>query len=128
MKKRLRTVLFIASLILALGLLYLILYRCFDFRIPCIFYEITGWSCPGCGLTRAAGALSRFAFSEALGYNPMFPVYILYVGWYFGNYALRYLRGDKNPTEFGPTWVHVAALVLTLAFGVLRNLLPIDTI
>ncbi len=36
----------------------------------CPFKLLTGWPCPGCGMTRALWALAGFRFSEALAYHP----------------------------------------------------------
>ncbi len=128
MKKPFIRLLWIALLIFIVGLVYLILFRVFGFALPCMFHEWTGFNCPGCGLTRAVGAVSRFAFIEALGYNPMLPVYVLYSGWFAGTASVRYLKGKEDPLLFGPQWLHIAMLTLTILFGILRNLLPLDII
>ena len=38
--------------------------------IPCPFHELTGVSCPGCGMTRACVALSRAEFPAAWSLHP----------------------------------------------------------
>ncbi len=35
----------------------------------CTFHTITGYNCPGCGMTRASIALARFQVVESLKYN-----------------------------------------------------------
>jgi hypothetical protein len=43
-------------------------------RLPfwgCTLREMTGWPCPGCGLTRAADHLSHFNFAGAWDANPL---------------------------------------------------------
>lgn len=43
-------------------------------RLPfwgCAFREMTGWPCPGCGLTRAADRVSHFNFAGAWDANPL---------------------------------------------------------
>ena len=43
-------------------------------RLPfwgCAFREMTGWPCPGCGLTRAADRLSHLNFAGAWDANPL---------------------------------------------------------
>ena len=39
------------------------------FDITCMFLEIFGVPCPGCGMTRAALSLLRFDFTGAIRYN-----------------------------------------------------------
>ncbi len=36
----------------------------------CTWRRLTGWSCPGCGLTRSFIALVRFDVRQAWSYNP----------------------------------------------------------
>ena len=40
--------------------------------IKCVFYQLTGLYCPGCGSGRAIHALFQGQFSEAFGYNILF--------------------------------------------------------
>ena len=40
------------------------------FLPPCLFHTLTGFSCPGCGCTRAVIALLRGDFLQSLCYNP----------------------------------------------------------
>ena len=39
--------------------------------IPCIWRTLTGYPCPGCGLTRALGSISTLDFNSALHFNPI---------------------------------------------------------
>ena len=120
--KRLCRMVLLALGVLAAGLLYLVLVRWTGFGIPCLFHEVTGLQCPGCGLTHAAVALSRGEIAAAMAYNPMLPVYGLYGGWMVLCGGIRYWRGDPNPMMFGPNRVHIAMLVLVIGFWILRNI------
>ncbi|WP_129019723.1 DUF2752 domain-containing protein [Edaphocola flava] len=42
-----------------------------SFHIPCLFKTLFGISCPGCGITRAIGALFQGNVQEAWQYNPL---------------------------------------------------------
>lgn len=68
-RKRLIHTLKIALEILVCLVLYIGIYLLTDHGIPCVFRMITGLQCPGCGMTRALGALARGNLAEAVGYN-----------------------------------------------------------
>lgn len=55
-------------------------------ELPCVIRSVTGWICPGCGMSRAWLAALRLDWRGAFFYHPMFwsvpifAVYILYDG------------------------------------------------
>ncbi len=52
-----------------------------EFGITCIFKNFLGFSCPGCGMTRACLSALRLDFNTAFSYHRMFwsvPVLIAY--------------------------------------------------
>ena len=89
----------------------------------CLFYELTGLYCPGCGSGRAALALLRGRVGEAFGHNalamlflPPCAVLLLreYLRFVFPGLGLR-------PTVL-PARAGRISLALILIFWVLRNL------
>ncbi len=38
--------------------------------IPCIWRSLTGYPCPGCGLTRSLASISEFQIIESIRFNP----------------------------------------------------------
>lgn len=38
--------------------------------IPCVWRSLTGYPCPGCGLTRAFAAISEFNIVDSIRFNP----------------------------------------------------------
>ena len=38
--------------------------------IPCIWRSLTGYPCPGCGLTRAFASISNFNIIDSIRFNP----------------------------------------------------------
>src|SRR5215207_11030523 len=88
----------------------------------CPLYSITGFACPGCGLTRGFHALFHGDILTALDYNAMLPFFALLVG--FGLAAMVYyaVKGRRIPVNlFHPNalWTF---MILLLVFGVARNL------
>jgi hypothetical protein len=82
--------------------------------IPCVFHEITGLYCPGCGMTRTTLAMLNMDVYQALRYNPLvftlIPLYLAYM------VAVR-----NGKVKFGKT-IMLTMLALTLLFGLLRNI------
>ena len=91
--------------------------------LVCLFYELTGLYCPGCGAGRAAIALLHGHIREALGHNPLLFLLGVPCGVLL---ALEYLRfvfpGLGLRKAVLPAWAGDAALGLILAFWLLRNL------
>ncbi len=51
-------------------------------RSPCIFRNVTGLPCPGCGMTRGFTAMSRGQFEAAVRANPLSPAaYVFAIGY-----------------------------------------------
>ena len=73
MRKR---ILKIYGCILALGIPYLIWLLLTGIRIPCLFYEATGYPCPAFGTTRMFLSLARLDLRAAFGWNPPMLVFL----------------------------------------------------
>lgn len=43
----------------------------------CAFHNLTGWPCPGCGLTRAWVSMAHGQFANALVWHPLGPILFL---------------------------------------------------
>jgi hypothetical protein len=91
---------------------------------PCIFYELTGLYCVGCGTGRAALSVLRLDLLSAFRYNPLMfilsPVliyYVLkkYVSFVFGKDILPFpkIRAD---------WIGTILVIIVIAFWILRNI------
>lgn len=94
----------------------------------CAFRSVTGWWCPGCGLTRATHHLLRGDVTQALGHNALVvPVLaMLVLTWGAWLMATRGLR---------PPWVHLVAVpawfglaIVAVAFAIVRNLDSFDAL
>ena len=91
-----------------------------SFSIPCLFHELTGLYCPGCGITRMIFSILQFDFYQAFRWNiflfiliPIFLGYgiVYYVDWIF----------DKTPPVL-PNWFWNILLFSAILFGILRNI------
>jgi hypothetical protein len=86
---------------------------------PCIFHQVTGLDCPGCGTQRALHQLLHGNIIAALRLNAMFVLSLPLVAWFGPRWILRMSRGQPTPLNARWLWFYVAAW---LAFGLLRNL------
>src|SRR5436190_8816931 len=88
----------------------------------CPLYSLTGFACPGCGLTRGFHALFHGDVLKALDLNALIPVWAVIFGYAFVSLTLLGVRGRGLPTwPIGPKVLYGFITVLVL-FGVLRNL------
>ncbi|MWV46306.1 DUF2752 domain-containing protein [Paenibacillus sp. HJL G12] len=99
----------------AAGLLYLKVWLpVTHIHVPCIFHELTGLYCPGCGITRVVLSLLSLDVVQAFRYNPLvftlIPLYTMY--------GIAHKRKRKRIGNA----IMAVMLILTLAFGLLRNL------
>src|SRR5687768_6737035 len=88
----------------------------------CPLYSLTGFACPGCGLTRGFHALFHGDILTALDYNALLPFFALLIGFGFVSLVVFALKGRRlslNPLHPNALWVF---FVLLLVFGVTRNL------
>lgn len=89
----------------------------------CVFYELTGRYCPGCGSGRAARALLRGDLAAAFGHNALaFLLGLPCAGMLLWEYLRLVFPGLGLKRVRLPGWAEMAAFVLILVFWLLRNL------
>ncbi len=88
----------------------------------CPFHALTGLNCPGCGLTRSFHALFQGDVLTALHFNALLPVYLLLFLYLFVSLGLILIRGRGLEFRKFSARIIYGFLVLTLVFGVVRNL------
>jgi hypothetical protein len=108
---------------LGAALLYFFPPDRYGFYPRCPVYALTGWECPGCGMTRALAALVRGHATEASHWNPLvFAVVPGAIAWF----AVAWRRAMKGEPQ---TWPRVSSVQLGVAIAALavftvgRNLL-----
>ena len=110
----------IAIVLFLLFLLYYFLNQRYSFSIPCLFHEITGLYCPGCGITRLLFSLLQLDFLNAFKSNPLiFVLIVLYIGYLLLKIVLKI---TKNKEITIPNYVYYILLVIVILFGVVRNI------
>jgi hypothetical protein len=87
----------------------------------CLFHQLTGWNCPGCGGTRAAHELLHGHLLRALHDNALLVLVLAALaGWSVRLLAQRMRRQPVALTV--PASVGWILILVTLAFTGLRNL------
>jgi Protein of unknown function (DUF2752) len=88
----------------------------------CPFHRLTGWWCPGCGMTRGFHHLLTGDVVGALGSNLFLPVVVLFGGWLWLSSLWPALTGRRLVAlRRVPEWAWVALAALAVMYGVLRN-------
>ena len=91
----------------------------------CLFYESTGFYCPGCGSARAARALLHGDWKGAFRYNLLLiPLGIPAGVTFLHEYIRLVFPGLQLKPVFIPQWIATGILVLVVLFWILRNLAP----
>ncbi len=90
--------------------------------IPCMFHQITGFYCSGCGASRALRSILHFDFYQALRYNAIFTLCLPLFTVYFTSLSFSYIRFGKDriseKISMKIIYIFVAA---ALIYGILRN-------
>jgi hypothetical protein len=88
----------------------------------CPLYVLTGFACPGCGLTRGFHAFFHGDILTALHFNALLPVWALIFAWSVVSLGLLAVRGKTlSAWWLNPRFLWTFFFVL-VTFGVLRNL------
>jgi hypothetical protein len=88
----------------------------------CIFHQMTGLWCPGCGLTRGTYQLLHGHIGAALGYNLFTPVALaaIVIAWWSW-VRLSWTGSAIHPPSSFVRAVTIALPTLLILYGVLRN-------
>jgi hypothetical protein len=88
----------------------------------CPLYSITGFACPGCGLTRGFHAFLHGEFLTALDYNALIPIFVvIFVGFLLSLLSVAARGRGLVRLDAAPKLI-VGFFVLMVVFGVVRNL------
>jgi len=86
---------------------------------PCLFHQLTGLDCPGCGAQRALHQLLHGNLIAAIHLNAMFVLSLPLFAWLGARFFVREWKGQPESFQFKWWWLYAAAWIL---FGALRNL------
>lgn len=109
-----------ASVLVCIGICYLVWIRLTGLAMPCMFRYITGFKCPGCGITTMFTSLAALNFEASFNANPfLFVTAPFLCGEIIYRIYLKY-KNMKFPKA------HEAAVICygiaLCVFGIVRNL------
>lgn len=123
MNKRYFHVVKIFLLLLLILISYYFLNKYLGFSIPCVFNLITGYKCPGCGITHLFFDLINLKIKDAFFDNPLVFIYLPFIISYFIYESYLYIYDKKdNIIKKIPNYVWIILVVITLIYGVIRNI------
>lgn len=121
-KRRSKEVIKSILILLGIGMLYAFFTTVTGFRIPCIINRITGFYCPGCGVTRMCLSLLRFDFALAFRCNQLLFLSLPLLAGIIVRLLYRYIRYGTAKAEPWINCLLVLLIICFLVFGVIRNL------
>jgi len=121
-KKRIRKIICRDGVILLVGILYAVFVRLTGLAVPCIFRMLTGWQCPGCGITRACLSLLKGEIQTSFSYNPFLYIAGPCIIYLIVRGDLNYIKKDTCRLGTADTVLIYILIVAALIFGVVRNL------
>ena len=103
---------------------YYLFVRLTGLAIPCLFHEITGLKCPGCGISHMCMHMVRLEFREAFICNPLMflllPVFAILLAFKL-IFMPDWLETRSKAYRIGEK----VCLVAVLAYWVVRNIIGI---
>lgn len=115
-KKTIKTVL----LLLAAGLCYLVWIKLTGLALPCMFRSLTGFKCPGCGVTTMFTALASLDFKTSFNANPFLFVTAPFL---CGEIIYRiYLKCSNMKCNKAREAAVICYGIALCIFGIVRNL------
>ena len=110
------------AVLIGIGIVYASICFVTDIGIPCMFRQITGFKCPGCGVTHMCLALLQLDFKKAWQSNPAI-LCMLPLGLFLTIYTIcTYIKKGCMPDKWWYNviiWIMVSVLLI---FGVVRNI------
>ncbi len=121
-KPRLRKLLRIQAWLLLAGLSYASWIEATGFYIPCFFRTVTGFLCPGCGISHMCMALLHGDLKTAWEANPVILALLPWLLFLAARTLVFYIKYEKAPAAACDTVIPAVLAAMTLLWGIFRNI------
>lgn len=112
-----------AAAVAGAAALWLYFHNPYEHPLPCIFYSVTGFYCPGCGAGRACYSILHGRFLDAFCYNPLMTILLPLIGLYIAVRAVDWVvTGDNHVDQKISTKMLTGVLIVAILYGFLRNI------
>lgn len=123
MRERIKKVILIGAAVLLCGCAYAVFHIKTGFGVPCVFHLITGWNCPGCGITRMFASLFRHDLASAFRSNAALLCLLPGLLALAAYWIYRYIRYGTQRYPKAAEAVCWALAGIFISWGVVRNLI-----
>lgn len=123
MKNRALTIIKYTIIILAVGICYGIVAMRLGYGIPCPVHLLTGFQCPGCGISRMCIALLKLDFVTAYKSNQV--LFLMTPGLLiiFGKQIYKYIKYGNFPASKVTNILLWIMVVILMLWGIVRNII-----
>ena len=102
--------------------LYLLISIVFHPVIPCVFHEVTGLYCPGCGISRMLISILKFDFYQAFRYNPLLFIMLPFAFLLIINHIYSMINKKQSLYKKINNKVWIILCVVLIIYGIVRNI------
>ena len=102
--------------------MYVLVGNEIKFYIPCPIKYITGFYCPGCGITRMILSILKGDLYQAFRYNPLVFILMPFIIFYFLEIFISKIYNKESICKRIPDYVFYILIVILIVYGVFRNI------
>lgn len=111
-----------ALIVFLVGVLYTVFIHLTGISIPCVFKLVTGFKCPGCGVSAMCLSLMRFNFKKAFLSNNVLFCLLPFMAAVAGRLIYVYIKTGKTRDRFSDISIWIMIVIL-IVWGILRNII-----
>lgn len=105
-------------IIILIGIAYCIFVNLTGVGIPCVFRKVTGYKCPGCGVTSMCTNITKLHFKEAMESNPFLFFTMPFI---IAEIIIDTFVSDRKFRKVNSI-ILIMYIIALLVFGVCRNM------